>query len=264
MAMRLCCLLSGLVLAQALIGCATPQVVPAPIAPPPTAQTVDFANVFGGRSSGSIYDLRVAKSTTMQRVLLEPQALSIDDAAKGMESWTRRKLIQTLGQKGSTVLAPPPASCAPGGCYDADPTAALRNLQLVSARDDVKVRVTRNEDTGHLEVALHRNLEDPSLCPKGFTVKIGFVQLLGQVQSLPKGEIVAVFQELALLDAPQSTTVQVTLPDPSESPQAFCSTIAEVFEAVPGLAVDDERYERAARDVLRVALHPIYPKRSDK
>jgi hypothetical protein len=250
----------------ALAACATPppSPPPEPPAPPPAApaltlRKVEFRDVFGGRSSTSIYDLRAITPQTMSRVLLEPTALSEDDPGKGMETWTRRRLVQSLGQAGSWVLAPPPPACAERPCYAVEPTAALRSLKLMAGRDDVRVRVTAAED-GSYKVSLHRDLDDPSLCSRGFGLNMGFVQLLGQVQTLPDGVLAAVFQELAILDAPAETVLELPLPDPEVEPEAFCQAIAQTFEAVPGFAVDDGRYEDAAQDVLKVGLHPLYPK----
>lgn len=249
----------------ALAACATPPPAPpvAPAtAPAPQIRKVDFRGVFGGRSSSSIYDLRAIHPETMARVLLEPASLAEDDPARGMETWTRRRLVEALGKAGTRVLAPPPPACGKPPCYAAEPTAALRNLKLMAGRDTVRARVTAGED-GQITVALHRNLDDPSLCPKGFGLKLGFVQLLGQVQTLPDGVIAAVFQELAILDAPREATLELPLPAPEAEPEAFCQTLAQAFEATPNLAVDDGRYEEAAGAVLEVGLHPLYPKAPD-
>ncbi|MCA9553803.1 MAG: hypothetical protein KC933_27435 [Myxococcales bacterium] len=245
----------------ALAACATPPpTAVAPAAPAPQVYKVDFRGVFGGRSSSSTYDPRAIHPETMARVLLEPAALTEDDPARGMETWTRRRLVEALGQAGTWVLAPPPPACSKAPCYAAEPTAALRNLKLMAGRDTVRARVTAGED-GQITVAIHRNLDDPSLCPKGFGLKLGFVQLLGQVQTLPDGVIAAVFQELAILDAPRDATLELALPAPET--EAFCYAIAQAFEATPNLAVDDGRYEAAAGAVLEVGLHPLYPKAPD-
>ena len=249
-----------------LFSCAAPQ-VSAPSRPTaaPT-EVVDFRGVFGGRSSQSIYDPRGLEPGLMKRVLVEPQLLAHDDPKKGIEDWTRRKLFQSLGRRGSLVIGPPPtraasttsgeASAAPGSTT---PSVTLRNVQFVSGHDDLAMHVTRGQ-TGRWNVRLGG--ARASDCPSGFEVTVPFVQLRAQVQRLSDHAIVAVLNEVAVLEAPRTTTVTVALPPPRDDPKAFCNAVRAAVQAAPGVSGDDVRFDGAARAVLETGLGPLYaPKR---
>ncbi len=214
---------------------------------------VDYSSIFGGRSSRSIYDPRVTKAGLMDRVMVEPSLLSKDDPKMGVEGWTRRRLLQALGQRGALVVASGPK-------VQERPTASLRNIRFVSGKDDVRVRVERGERPGTFSVLLRNAHDEPSLCPPELSLAMSFVILRGQVQRVKDGAIGADFQELVLLKPPAETTVQARLP---QNGPAFCEGIVHLYEETPGLARSNERYERAAKDAL-TALEPLFVKPAER
>ncbi len=236
-----------------MIACASSPKAPAPQVKlePPLVQ-VDFSAIFGGRSSRSIYDPRVTQSGLMDRVMVEPSLLAKDDAKEGVEGWTRRKLLQALGQKGALVVTSGPR-------VQERPTAVLRNIRFVSGKDDVRVRLERGEGPGTFRVLLRNAHDEPSLCPRALSLAMGFVILRGQVQRVKDGAIGADFQELVLLQPPSETTVKARLPQGA----ALCKAIVQLYEETPGLARSNPRYERAAKDAL-TALEPLFAKSKER
>ena len=247
----------------ALCSCASPPRPPAAV-PASTAEVIEFAGVFGGRSSQSIYDPRGLQPKLMDRVLVEPSLLAHDDPKKGIEDWTRRKLFQSLGRRGSLVIGPPlPASAhqppverAPSGRPPAA-SVSLRNVRFVSGHDDLAMHVTRGRD-GHWRVGLGAHAR--SECPSAFEVNVPFVQLRAQVQRLSDDAIVAVLNEVAVLDPPRTTTVTAALPAPEDDRKAFCDAVAAAIRRAPGVSGGDARFDAAAQAVLETGLAPLYVK----
>ena len=240
-----------------LVACATaPPQIPE-LRPAIVLHKVDYRGVFGGRASSSIYDPRVTQGHLMDRVLLEPTVLAVDDAEKGIEAWTLRKLLQPLGKQGSRVIAPPPPSCDAAPCYAAQPTAAFRNLRFISGGDTMSVRVLRDGEV--LTVRTRFSPKEESLCPPDFKLRARVVQLVGQLQALPDGAVAAAFQELRVVESPDDPVLTVEAPDPGQAPEAFCAAVAKAYDSEPGFAATDARFELAAQELLSTALGPVYP-----
>jgi len=237
-------------------------------APPPTIHLkLDYRLVFGGRSSSSLYEVRVIDPQLMARVMLEPAVLDDGAEQKPVEAWTRHRLMEGLATRGSLLIAPPLVAtvdprqpCPVGGCYSPPPTAVLHNLRFVSGKDDIRVRVDAPVNGG-VTLALWENDKQTSVCGGDFKLKQGFVELLGHVQRISDGALAATIHEVVLLEAPVQAVIEADVPDPAHDAAAFCASVGALFEETPGFARTDGRYEIAAASALEAGLLPLYPHR---
>ena len=233
----------------------------APQAPPPQV-VVDFAGLFGGQSVRTLWNHQVDREGLMSRVILDEEAFTPYADDSGTEPWTLQLLLSRLGMAGGVVLTeplgdPPPAVVQPdGGLLRAPtPTAALRNLRFLSGTDEFPA-VVEASPTG-LSVRSRVREDEPSLCAGDFTLPVGFVYLRGTLQKLPLGEVVAVYDELALTPAPSETSIALVLPSPEDP--AFCDLLTRAWHEDKKLAERDAGYITAAMTVLDMALNPVLP-----
>ncbi len=257
-AMRILALLA---LLPACVFLGTPPPQTAPPTPPPVVRD-DFAGLFGGQSVRTLWYNAVDREGLMDRVVMDEETFQPWDDESGTEPWTLQLLLSKLGMAGSVVLTeplgpPPTPRFADDGTFVAPPapTAALRGLRFLSGTDLFPAVV--EADGAGVQVRARVREDEPSLCPKDFALPVGFVYLRGTLQKLPLGEVVAVYDELALTPAPAETSIELVLP-PSDDPR-FCGVVAAEWDHNAALAKRDAGYIEAAGTVLDMALGPVLP-----
>lgn len=233
----------------------------APDGPPPTVN-VEFAGLFGGQAVRTLWNNAIDREGLMDRVLLDEETFLSYGDDSATEPWTLQLLLSRLGIAGSVTLtepvgAPPGAQTLEDGTIHAapQPTAALRNLRFLSGTDEFPAVV--EAAGGGLHVRSRVREDEESLCPQDFSLAVGYVTLRGTLQKLPLGEVVAVYDELALTPAPPETSIDLLLP--AQDDPAFCEVLFEEWQVNPILAKRDAGYISAASSVLDMALGPVLP-----
>jgi hypothetical protein len=230
-------------------------------APPPKV-TVEFAGLFGGQSVRTLWNNSIDREGLMARVVIDEDAFRPYEEDSGTEPWTLQLLLSRLGTAGSITLTeplgPPPAprTLEDGTvAHPPAPSAAIRNLRFLSGTEEFPAVVERTA-TG-LQVRSRVREDEESFCSPEYTLPVGFVFIRGTLQKLPFGEVVAVWDELALTPAPAETSVELDLPSPTDA--GFCDFLTKVWFENETLAMRDAGYIDAAMTVLDMALSPVLP-----
>lgn len=233
----------------------------APDGPPPTVN-VEFAGLFGGQAVHTLWNNSIDREGLMNRVVLDEETFLAYGEDSTVEPWTLQLLLSRLGIAGSVTLTepmgdqPPPRTLEDGTIITAPaPTAALRNLRFLSGTDEFPA-VVEVTPMG-LQVRSRVREDEPSLCGQDFALAVGFVYLRGTLQKLPLGEVVAVYDELALTPAPAETSIDMVLP--ARDDPAFCEVLFKEWQENPILAKRDAGYISAASTVLDMAFGPVLP-----
>jgi hypothetical protein len=255
----------GLLLALPLAGCVfvgqPPQTAPVP------PVTVHVDGLYGGRSAGSEWNREAAHERLAARVLLEAAALRPHDDDSGVEAWTLSLLLGRLGGGGAEILmeplppVPPPTVVlgvdgSPVPLAAPAPSMALRNLRFLSGREDFAAIVTEQPDGSVRVGARHLPTED-SLCGADWAVPLGFVLLRGALQRWPRGEVAAIWDEVAIVPPPATTSATLALPATDDP--AFCVALRQALAGAEALQPDAAAYLAAANAVLDAAVGPLLP-----
>jgi len=233
-------------------------------APPPSTEVVDvavadvavdFGGVFDGHSSSSVFDIRVIEPGLMDRVLLQPELLRLDEDGSSIELWTQRLLVAALSGRGAVLTGPPVPGEASPVPPERAPTAALTDVVFVSGHDLFDV-IVQESMTG-VRVATRQHPSQGSLCPEA-RLELGYVQLEATVQRLPDRAIAALVHEAALIGGPEDPVVTAPLPDPEAHPEAFCAGLIDLFAATERMRRTDRRYAVAAEALAALALDPLF------
>ena len=234
------------------------------VAQVPTSEAVlDFGGLYGGVSTQSLWDESVIEPGLMDRLLIEPGVLEVEEADGPIEVWTRGSLLQWLIMNNVLVIgAPLPAAadptspCPEGGCRDPSPTAALRALRLVSVTDSFGVVVEEMSPSG-VHIRIRRHPGEKSVCSEELRMELGFVQFNGYVQRMADGALAGQFRELEFLSGPKDSRISIDLPDRAMEPDAFCAGVEQAYVHSPKLLPSDERFEAAIARVLERGLRPF-------
>jgi hypothetical protein len=264
---------------------------PAFPAPALRATTLGFSGVYGGTSSGSVYDKRVIDSSLMDRVLFEPGVLEEENPEGRVEAWTRLHLLRWLISREALLhVAPLPAAmdprapCPEGGCGEPVPTAVLHHLRFVSAVDEFHVVVvpagsfltpvlsaegeadrdslepsSSVDATARYEVELRQDPKQPSLCEPEMGLQLGFAQIQVIVQRLADGALAAQVSEMVLLSGPKEPSIKLALPDPEEDRATFCRGIVAAYDETEALQPSDAGFVKAADLVLQKGMGRLFP-----
>lgn len=255
-----------MLLALPLAGCVFVGKPPESAPVPPVTVHVD--GLYGGRSAGSEWNRGAAHERLAARVLLEAAALRPHDEDSGVEAWTLSLLLGRFGQGGAEILmeplppAPPPPTVvlgvdgSPVPLAAPQPSVALRNLRFLSGRQDFAAIVTRQAD-GSLRVGARHLPTEGSLCGADWAVPLGFVLLRGALQRWPLGEVAAIWDEVAVVPPPATTSGTLALP-PADDP-AFCGALRDALAGAEALQPDDAAFVAAANAVLDAAVGPLLP-----
>ena len=246
-----------------LTACVTPKPPPAPIAPaiPVTKTQVTFKGMFGDAQSYSLYDGDQIDRPLLERILIPREFLDIRAEDSPIEPWTRRMLLRRLGTAGIHIIAPPLEAaddprgpCVRGGCIDPAPTSALRAVSFQSGEDVVPAVVTTGDAPGTYRVRIRPFPDSDSLCPDTLELPVGYVEFGAVLQRLGDSEVIAAIHEVQLLPSLADFASELSLPDPEQSPGAFCSAIANEWKTNPAYSRSKARYDGAAERALATAI----------
>lgn len=239
-----------------LLACG-PAPPPAP-APESVEVLLDFGPLYGGLSSGSVVDRRLVEPGLLHRVRLEGGALGLFREDTAVEGWTRRVLLGGLGSLGSTVIGPDwPAPHAAEEAVVDEASAWLRELRFVAGREPVAVVLSPSDESGRHAVSIRLSDDERSLCPPDLSLEVDYVELHAVLQRARDRAVVAVWQEVAVVDAEADLVVRASLPDPAIWPALACEAVTRLHTAEVQPRLGGADFDRTAEQLLGLALSSL-------